>query len=107
MKRAKRLTLNVATEDWKMKNCTKCKHAEWDRTKNGRLHPNGQGKCKYPYKLPELPASMFWGMGEMEPFGGWINRREQLLTHCPYYEEGVRRRVSALESTFIGKDIPV
>ena len=70
-----------------MKNCTNCRHAEWDRTKKGRLHPNGKGRCKYPYKLPKLPASMFWAWDKVTPLGGEINRREQLKTHCPYYEE--------------------
>jgi transcriptional regulator NrdR family protein len=28
-----------------MKNCTECVHANWLRTKSGRLHPSGEGKC--------------------------------------------------------------
>jgi hypothetical protein len=72
-----------------MKNCTDCKHAEWKRTAAGSLHPSGDGECKYPYKLPPLPASMHW-MGWAKatgptPVGGFINRREELRDHCTYY----------------------
>lgn len=76
-----------------MKNCTKCKYAKWDRTKTGRLHPSGDGRCEYPYKMLELPASFYW-VGPMssrgyiyKPSGGSINRQEELAHHCIYYTE--------------------
>lgn len=70
-----------------MKNCNDCRHATWDRTKNGRLHPSGGGSCRYPYKIPQLPSSMYWlSFNKPTPLGGWINRREELKDHCPYYE---------------------
>ena len=69
-----------------MKNCTDCNFAEWSRAKNGRLHPSGDGFCKYPYKLPKLPASMYW-LGHTEPIPKkrWINRREEFEEHCVYF----------------------
>jgi len=67
-----------------MKNCTDCKHAEWRRTEAGKLHPSGGGQCKYPYKLPPLPAA-FWWTGTPNQSFGYINRREYLKDHCTYY----------------------
>lgn len=70
-----------------MKNCTHCKHADWHRTKAGTLHPRGDGMCKYEYKLPPLPASMYWlsYMTPIAPRGGNINRRKELWDHCVYW----------------------
>ena len=68
-----------------MKNCTHCKHAEWDRTAAGKLHPVGGGKCKYPWKIPPLPASMHWTFGTPLHGGGYINRKEELKEHCVYF----------------------
>ena len=71
-----------------MQNCVGCKHAEWLRTKTGRLSPTGYGECKYPYKTTKLPASMYWTrMSEPKPYGGSINRKKDLKEHCVYYEE--------------------
>jgi len=67
-----------------MKNCTGCKYAKWERTKTGRLHPSGDGECVYPYKVPSLPAAMFW-INTPRPMGGFINRREDLKSNCLYY----------------------
>ena len=70
-----------------MKNCNGCKHARWDRTTAGRLHPSGDGRCEYPYKVPALPACMIWiGGTPPTPCGGHINRRRSLKDHCPYFE---------------------
>jgi hypothetical protein len=72
-----------------MKNCLKCKYAEWIRTESGRLHTSGDGKCKYEYKIPALPQSMYWiGMSIPEPRGGYINRRSEMKNHCVYFQEG-------------------
>lgn len=69
-----------------MKNCTHCKHAEWLRTAAGKLHPSGDGRCRYPWKMPALPASMYWIGGRSDsPCGGHINRRKELKDHCVYY----------------------
>ena len=70
-----------------MKNCTGCKFAKWNKTDAGRLHPSGNGQCVYEYKIPALPASMYW-IGYHSPLGGFINRRKELKDHCPYKETG-------------------
>lgn len=73
-----------------MKNCTDCKHALWDETKAGRLHPKGGGVCKYPWRMPALPQSLYWpGRTAPSPFGGFINRHQELKDHCAYYERKV------------------
>lgn len=72
-----------------MKNCANCKHAEWKRAKSGRLHPSGDGRCKYPWKMPPLPASMHWGgiSGSPPlPWGGFISRKKEHADHCVYFE---------------------
>ena len=71
-----------------MKLCDDCKYAEWKRTKAGKLHPLRQGACTYQYKLPELPASMWWHSSAPRPSGGYIQRKEELKTHCVYYQRG-------------------
>lgn len=69
-----------------MKNCTECKYAEWNVTATGRLHPSGDGWCKYPFKAPELPQAFYWiCRGDPQPCGGHINRRQELKDHCVYY----------------------
>lgn len=67
-----------------MKNCTHCKHADWKRTEKGSLHQSGDGRCKFPWKLPQLPACMYW-ITTPSPMGGPINRRQMLKEHCPYF----------------------
>ena len=69
-----------------MKNCTECKYAAWRVTAIGRLHPSGDGRCKYPFKIPELPKAFYWlYVGPPEPCGGAINRRKNLADHCVYF----------------------
>lgn len=76
-----------------MKNCTNCKHAQWNKTAAGRLHPSGDGRCGYQVQLPKLPASMWWTdvFGKKaKPFGGYINRRKDLPEHCAFFERESR-----------------
>lgn len=69
-----------------MKSCVHCAHAVWEKTKSGKLHPSGDGRCSYPYSVPALPQSMYWiGRTAPAPSGGHINRREELKDHCPYF----------------------
>jgi len=71
-----------------VKNCTGCKYAEWEKTKANRLHPSGSGRCMYKYKIPQLPASMYWTHDTgPRPYGGFINRNVDNDTHCVYYTE--------------------
>jgi len=75
----------VLTEN-EMKNCKGCKFAEWKKTDAGKLHPSGDGKCTYEYKLPPLPACKAW-IHAIHPYNkhGWINRKTEFQDHCPYY----------------------
>lgn len=70
-----------------MKNCTHCKHADWQRTAAGKLHPSGDGRCMVGYRLPPLPASMYW-LTPPYVMGGHINRRKDLEEHCTYFVRG-------------------
>lgn len=67
-----------------MKTCNGCKYADWHRTAAGKLHPSGAGECTYPWKMPELPSSMYW-IGSPSRGGGGINRKKQFNGHCTYY----------------------
>jgi hypothetical protein len=67
-----------------MKNRTHCKHAKWKRNVAGNLHPSGQGKCEYPWKVPELPGAFYW-INSPIPSGGFINRKHDNSNHCPYW----------------------
>jgi hypothetical protein len=67
-----------------VKNCKGCKYAEWKKTTAGRLHPSGEGQCKFPWKIPPLPGAFYW-FGPVSPSGGWIERKSDLKDHCPYY----------------------
>jgi len=67
-----------------MKNCTGCKHAEWDKTKSDKLHPSGNGNCRYTYKIPGLPQA-FYFMDSPLVLGGRINRKKEFENHCIYY----------------------
>lgn len=74
-----------------MKSCDKCAHAIWNRTANGRLHPNKQGRCGFPLVIPQLPNAMYWISSAPKPSGGFIKRGHVYETHCAYYqrEEGL------------------
>ena len=61
--------------------CDGCRWAEWKRTANGRLHPDKTGKCKFPVKIPKLPAAFYW-MGHSQPSGGYIERGHVLKEAC-------------------------
>lgn len=69
-----------------MQSCSDCKHANWKRTEGGRLHPSGDGRCGYPWKLPPLPACMYF-IGAPTPCGGYINRKHSLKEPCAYHEQ--------------------
>lgn len=74
-----------------MKTCMRCKYAEWKKTAAGKLHPSGDGRCLYVYRIPPVPACMYWiGGGDPVPCGGFINCRNQHKDHCPYWGEQKR-----------------
>ena len=67
-----------------MKTCNGCKYAIWRATANGRLHPSGDGRCAYQYKIPPVPSS-FYFISEPHPCGGHISRKRELKDHCAYW----------------------
>lgn len=68
-----------------MNNYIGCKHANWNRTAKGNLHPSGDGRCEFPYEPSPLPASMYW-IGFSIRGGGYINRRGERTKSCPTRE---------------------
>jgi hypothetical protein len=68
-----------------VKTCNGCKYAEWNKTAAGRLHPSGDGKCGYPYKIPPAPMAFYFIGGTPVPCGGFINRKRELKDHCAYW----------------------
>lgn len=70
--------------------CVTCRFAEWDRTKLGRLHPNGQGRCSAPSPvIPKLSAAFWWStFSRTEPtiLGGIIERHYP-IPECPVFEQ--------------------
>lgn len=68
-----------------MKSCTDCKHAAWQRTTTGRLHPSGDGMCLKVVVIPPIPAACWW-LQSPRLAGGQINRREELKDHCQCFD---------------------
>lgn len=70
--------------------CMDCALAKWERTKTGRLHPSGDGRCQW--KAPDIAVSAaFYFSGYKrkalpEPSGGYIERK-QPYTDCPTWRE--------------------
>ena len=54
--------------------CDGCKFANWKRTTNGRLHPDGSGKCEWVATVA-LPPSCYTG-----GFGRDFNNMDSTLT---------------------------
>lgn len=67
--------------------CLTCRFANWRKTSGGKLHPSGDGRCTW--KMPEikLPASMYFISHSPNPSGGFIYRKERIVTECPTHEE--------------------
>lgn len=65
--------------------CINCKFAEWERTKDGKLHPSGAGRCTWQMPEIQLPASMYFFGSSPKPMGGYIERKEQRAS-CPQFD---------------------
>jgi hypothetical protein len=70
----------------KSDSCLNCANADWYRTKTGKLHPNGQGKCTWKMPVIEIPKAFYY-MYEKRTvpsptFGGAIDRKDP-HTDCP------------------------
>lgn len=70
-----------------MTDCKLCKHAQWHKTSNGRLHPSGDGECTYEVKIPVIPAAKWWSCHtKPSTTFGAISRRLPLKVVCPCFE---------------------
>ena len=83
-----------------MKNCLHCSYADWTRTEAGKLHPSGEGQCKYQFKVPPLPASMYW-LGNPYPCGGRISRRDELKEHCTYFSRAASKQAGSADGVVL------
>ena len=71
--------------------CDKCKFANWKRTSNGRLHPDGTGRCTYAARHAVPASTPSWGMNldhdrMMVVQGGHISRGHDWSGPCALYE---------------------
>lgn len=70
-----------------MESCLNCKHAAWEKTKDGRLHPRGDGLCTFQLVIPSIPKACYFLFGREPVLGGrWINRNEKVYSDCPCWE---------------------
>ena len=67
-----------------MKTCLGCQYADWKRSKNGALHPSGDGQCTYEVIIPRLPNAKYWGSKPIVSYG-FISRKKEFIFDCPYY----------------------
>lgn len=67
--------------------CANCALAQWETTKAGKLHPSGEGTCRWQMPQIKLPKSRYflgWSGKMAQPSGGYINRH-QPYTDCPQW----------------------
>lgn len=67
-----------------MESCKNCKHAKWDRTEAGDLHPSGDGRCSWQMPVILVPKA-FHPMDQIQPDGGHISRKTP-ETDCPCWD---------------------
>ena len=65
--------------------CTDCKFADWKKTAAGRLHPSGDGRCKWELPTVRLPVSQYFIGGKQRSYGGHISRKDD-WEQCPQYQ---------------------
>lgn len=74
------------------RDCTTCGLAVWKKTKAGKLHPSGDGRCGWKMPVIVLPASFYYsGFSDrrrevVPPDGGYIERHSP-YTDCPTWME--------------------
>lgn len=71
-------------------NCTYCRYAEWKKTKVGRLHPGGDGRCTWQIVHPRLPLARQWEYpySSEKPPGiriGFLDRHKP-FEKCPTFQ---------------------
>lgn len=70
--------------------CLTCARAEWRRTKVGRLHPDGTGKCGWKFEPTPIPKAFYYPWQRdlwiaLPPSGGYITR-SKVHYDCPFFE---------------------
>ncbi len=69
-----------------MMGCDTCAFAKWKTTTNGRLHPDGSGRCTFVWSPPPMPKSFSFSFrkpGELPiPSGGYISRNSTTYDNC-------------------------
>ena len=73
--------------------CMRCKFAEWERTKAGRLHPNQKGRCTWSTTV-QIPPSVnghIWRVRDVRDgrkiVGGNIFRdAPKLFSECSVFQ---------------------
>ena len=73
-----------------MTTCLGCRYADWKRTKSGRLHSSGDGRCSFEIVIPVLPLAFYWVGSPPKPTCGFIDRRRTYDNHCAYYQPAAR-----------------
>jgi hypothetical protein len=70
--------------------CLDCALASWSVTKNGRLHPDGSGRCMGAMERLSLPKAFYYvGYRDNQqplPSGGYLDRRKP-YTDCPQFQQ--------------------
>lgn len=72
-----------------MSNCKECHFAVWRKTKTGKLHPSGEGKCTCkPWEKWQIPVAYYYIHSRkiIPPEGGYINRRTPHEGKCPFFQ---------------------
>lgn len=72
--------------------CETCVFAEWDKTKGGKLHPSGWGRCRWTSGDLVLPKSVEYQFQKIAlPLrGSWIQRgtkHESQTRPCPTWSK--------------------
>lgn len=63
--------------------CLTCQFAYWQKTKSGKLHPSGNGRCTFEPRIP-IPEAKKW-VWELSLSYGFINRKEE-VHDCKCYK---------------------
>ena len=74
--------LSCALSGGRFENCTGCKYANWYRAVAG-LHPSGNGKCIFNWKINPLPAAFYFYTSPTPSRGKHQSPRKEFKEHCP------------------------
>lgn len=72
------------------RSCLSCRWAEWGKTKNGRRHPSGEGRCGFDLAsiVVKVPVAHKWRLHALLNSGtvGVISRKEPFV-QCEAWEQ--------------------